>query len=92
MDLLVRAAPPPSRAHLVFNLLGRVREEDGRVGVAGAHLGLGALQGGEEGRVQQGWFGVADPGGDVSRHPEVRILRGEGPLQDSWKEWASPQP
>lgn len=64
-------------AHLGLDLLGGVCEEDGRVGVAGAHLGLGPLEGGEEGRVQQGWFGVADPGGDVSCHPEVRILRGE---------------
>lgn len=64
----------PDGAHLGLDLLGGVREEDGGVGVAGAHLGLGPLQSGEEGGVQQGWFRVADPGGDVSCHPEVWIL------------------
>lgn len=67
-------------AHLGLDLLGGVCEEDGRVGVAGAHLGLGPLQGWEEGGVQQGWFRVANPGGDVSCHPEVRILGEERDL------------
>lgn len=80
------------RAHLGLDLLGRVGKEDGGVGVAGAHLGLGPLQGGEEGRVQQGWFRIADPGGDVPRHPEVRVLWGEGSCEGGWKKRASFQP
>lgn len=64
------------RAHLGLDLLGCVREEDGGVGVAGAHLGLGPLQGREEGRVQEGWLGVADPWGHVPGHPEVWVLWG----------------
>lgn len=74
--------------HLGLDLLGRVREEDGGVGVAGAHFGLGPLQGREEGRVQQGWFGVPDPGGYVPRHPEVRVLWGEI-FEDGGKKCAS---
>lgn len=61
-------------AHLALDLLGCVREEDGGVGVTGTHLGLSALQGREEGRVQQGRFRMADPGGHVPRHSEVWIL------------------
>lgn len=68
-------------AHLGLDLLGCVGEEDGGVGVTGTHFGLGPLQGGEEGRVQQGWLRIANPRGDVSRHPEVRILWGEGLLK-----------
>ena len=64
------------RAHLGLDLLGRVCEEDGGVGVASAHLGLGPLQGREEGRVQEGWLGVADPGGHIPGHPEVWVLCG----------------
>lgn len=75
--------------HLGLDLLGRVREEDGGVGVAGAHFGLGPLQGGEEGRVQQGWFGVSNPGGYVPCHPEVRVLWGEGCFEDGGKKYAS---
>ena len=46
----MRASPRGlGRAHLGLDLLGRVREEDGGVGVTGAHLGLGPLQGREEG-------------------------------------------
>lgn len=71
MDL---RAPCLSQAHLALDLLGRVSEEDGGVGVTGTHLGLGALQGREEGRVQQGRFRMADSGGHVPRHSEVRIL------------------
>ena len=80
------AARAPGSAHLGLDLLGRVREEDGGVGVAGAHLGLGPLQGGEEGRVQQGWLRVADPGGHVSGHPEVWVLWGG---RGQWDKWAS---
>lgn len=60
--------------HLVLDLLGCVGEEDGGVGVTGAHLGLRPLQGGEEGGVQQGWFGVANPWSYITGHPEVRVL------------------
>lgn len=66
--------PRASRAHLALDLLGCVREEDGGVGVTGTHLGLSALQGREEGRVQQGRFRMADPGGHIPRHSEVWIL------------------
>lgn len=69
--LLARLRPT---AHLGLDLLGRVGEEDGGVGIAGTHLGLCALQGREEGRVQQGWFGIADPRGHVPRHSEVGVL------------------
>lgn len=61
-------------AHLALDLLGRVSEEDGGVGVTGTHLGLSALQGREEGRVQQGRLRMADPGGHVPGHPEVWVL------------------
>lgn len=60
--------------YLGFDLFGGVCEEDRGIGIAGAHLGLRALQGREERGVQQRWFGVADPGSHVSGHPEVRIL------------------
>ena len=60
--------------YLVLDLLGGVSEEDGGVGITGAHLGLGPLQGGEEGGMQQGRFRIADPGGHVAGHPEVRVL------------------
>lgn len=59
---------------LGLDLLGRVCEEDGGVGITGTHFGLGPLQGREEGRVQQGWFRVADPGGHIPRHSEIRVL------------------
>lgn len=62
------------RRHLVFDLLGGVGEEDGGVCVTGTHLGLGPLQCGEEGGMQQGRFGVANPGGHVTGHPEVGVL------------------
>lgn len=77
---LLTQAALPGHAHLVLDLLGRVREEDGGVGVAGTHFGLGPLQRREEDGVEQRWFGVADPGGDVPRHPEVRVLGAEGGL------------
>lgn len=76
-------------AHLGLDLLGSVCEEDGGVGVAGTHFGLGPLQGGEEGGVQQGWFRIADPGGDISRHPEVRVLGERGAFEDGWKQHTS---
>lgn len=60
--------------HLVFDLFGCVSEEDWGVGVTGAHLGLRPLQGWEEGGVQQGWFGMADPWSYITGHPEVGVL------------------
>ena len=60
--------------HLVLDLLGCVCEEDGRVGVAGRHLGLSSLKRGEEGGVEQRRLGVADPGSHVTGHPEVGVL------------------
>lgn len=72
-----------SQAHLALDLLGCVSKEDGRVGVTGTHLGLSTLQGREEGRMQQGRFRVADPGGHVPRHSEVRILGGEDLGEDN---------
>lgn len=72
-----------SQAHLALDLLGCVSEEDGRVGVTGAHLGLSTLQGREEGGMQQGRFRVADPGCHVPCHSEVRVLGGEGLGEDN---------
>ncbi len=61
--------------HLVLDLFGRVGQEDGGVGVAGAHLGLSSLQRREEGGVKQSRFGKTDPRSHVPRHPEIRVLR-----------------
>ena len=47
-----RVGPLWAWHYLIFDLLGGVCEEYGRVGVTGTHLGLGPLQGGEEGGMQ----------------------------------------
>jgi hypothetical protein len=75
-------APGQGAAHLGLDLLGRVSEEDGGVGVTGTHLGLGPLQSREEGRVQQSWLRISNPGGDIPCHPKVRVLWGEGLDED----------
>ena len=59
---------------LVLDLGRGVREEDGGVRVAGGHLGLGSLEGGEEGGVDESRFEEAQTRSDVSGHPEVWIL------------------
>lgn len=61
--------------HLVLDLFGRVGQEDGGVGLAGAHLGLSSLQRREEGGVKQSRLRITDPRSHVPRHPEVRVLR-----------------
>ncbi len=63
-----------SVAHLVFDLLHGVCEEDGGGGVTGTHLGLGALQGWEERGVEESGLGKAQARRHVSRHTEVRVL------------------
>ena len=55
-------------------LVGRVREEDGGVRVRGGHLGLGPLEGGEEGGVDEGRFEESKTRSNISGHPEVGIL------------------
>ena len=64
-----------SPLYLLFDLLLGVGEEDGAGGVRGAHLGLGALQGWEEGGVQQRWLVEAQPGGHVTSHAEIGVLK-----------------
>lgn len=66
------------KKHLVLDLLGRVCQEDGGVGVAGAHLGLSALKRREERGVKQSGFKIADPRSHIPRHPEIWILRDRG--------------
>lgn len=60
---------------LGLDLLGCVSEEDGGGWVAGAHLGLRALQCREEGGVDEGRFVIAEARSDVSGHAEVGILK-----------------
>ena len=52
-----------------LDLLGRVGEENGGVCIASGHLGLGSLEGGEEGGMQEGGLEVAQPGRHVTGHP-----------------------
>ena len=59
---------------LLLDLLGRVGDIDGRVGVACAHLGLGALQCWEELRVDECGLAPAQAGRHVTRQAEVRVL------------------
>lgn len=59
---------------LLLDLLGRVGDIDGRVGVACAHLGLGALQSWEELRVNECGLAPAQAGRHVTRQAEVRVL------------------
>lgn len=59
---------------LLFDLLGRVGQEDGRVGVAGGHLLIVALKGGKELGVHSAGLGEVQSWGKVPGHPEVGIL------------------
>ena len=63
---------------LILDLLGRVGEKDGRVGVGAAHLGLRPLQGRDEGGVDEGRLRVPEARRHVPGHPEVRILQAHG--------------
>lgn len=63
---------------LVFDLFGRVGQENRRVGIGGAHFGLGTLESRKEDRVDERRFGQAESWRHVSSHAEVRILEIEG--------------
>ena len=54
-----------------LDLFWCIGEEDWSVDVAGGHLGLGALEGGEEGRVEEGRLHVSKPRRHVTRHPKL---------------------
>ncbi len=60
--------------NLSLDLVGLIGHEDGGAGGAGAHLGLGSLQGREELGVDHGRLEEADPRRHVPRHAEERIL------------------
>ena len=42
--------------NFTFNVLGRIRQKDGRVGITTAHFTLCSLEGWEELRVDQRWL------------------------------------
>ena len=63
-----------SRFYFVFDLFRRVGEKDRRVQVGRGHFRFGALEGRKECRVNQRGFGEIQPGRDVTRHAEIRIL------------------
>ena len=72
---ITNCTPSTATTDLVLDLLHGVCEEDGCVGVGGTHLGLGALQGREEGGVEQSWLVEAKTGGHIPSHAEIRVLQ-----------------
>lgn len=62
------------RVDLLLDLGGRVGHVDARVLVRGGHLGLGAGERGNEGRVDERRLAVLEPLRDLARQPEVRVL------------------
>lgn len=59
---------------LVLDLVRGIAHKYTRVGVRGAHLRLGSLEGREESRVDECGLGVLEFLGDVSRQSEVGVL------------------
>lgn len=59
---------------LVLDLFRRVGQEDGRVGIGRAHLGLGTLQSRKEHRMDECRLGQTESRCHVSSHAKVRIL------------------
>mmetsp|Transcript_3736 Transcript_3736/g.9327 ORF Transcript_3736/g.9327 Transcript_3736/m.9327 type:complete len:359 (-) Transcript_3736:1020-2096(-) len=59
---------------LGLDLLRRVRHEDGTRHLRAGHLGLVALECGDESAVNEGGLVEAQPRGHVARHPEVGVL------------------
>mmetsp|Transcript_68938 Transcript_68938/g.166683 ORF Transcript_68938/g.166683 Transcript_68938/m.166683 type:complete len:219 (-) Transcript_68938:313-969(-) len=74
--LLHRLAPTREGVlvDLVLDLLRRIRAEDGRGLIGGAHLRVGTLQRGEELGVDQRGLAEAEARRHVSCHAEVRVL------------------
>ena len=64
--------------YLLFDLVHRVGEEDGRCRVRGTHLGLWTLECREEGGVKEGRFVETKARSNVTSHTEIGILRREG--------------
>lgn len=60
--------------NLVLDLVRGIAHEYTRVGIRGAHLRLGPLEGRKESCVDECWFGILEFLGDVSRQPEVGVL------------------
>lgn len=67
-------AREPVLVDLILDLVRRVGHVYTRVQVRRAHLGLWALQCGEELGVDEGGFRVFELDGNVSRQTEVRVL------------------
>lgn len=61
--------------YLILDLFVWIGHKDGGGWVAGTHLGLGALEGREEGGVNQCGLQTVHPRGHVTGHPEVRVLK-----------------
>mmetsp|Transcript_72642 Transcript_72642/g.122266 ORF Transcript_72642/g.122266 Transcript_72642/m.122266 type:complete len:213 (-) Transcript_72642:1357-1995(-) len=74
--LLLRSAAATEGVlgHLLLDVLFCVGQENGAVGVGGAHFGGGAQQTGKELGMDERWFEEPQLRGYIAGHPEIRIL------------------